>query len=525
MVGYLSSDNDCHAMIVCWQAFCSLLATPLFFDFAFRFARRGTGLAHNLEEFASESSSFDLGSGDVAGCVAEVQRALQYLEMNSHGGPESDGVGGGLSKHNVLHLKSVLLKFEKYLVESIDSGGRGGDANSSSHPGEYIFDIFQRGAGITHDNLQIFINFVKQVSDFIMEFKGGMAGSRNSSSGTPKLDHFRECILWIDNDICTNSFTRIHPLCTIVNCIKRAFGSGTHLLALARAKSYRVHVTKITGGGGFAGGRIISFWCFAPALAMRELTFLKVRSIIITSGTLSPLPSFSMELGLKFPVQLENDHVIQPDQIFVRVIGKGVSGKELTSKFGRRDDPEYILELGNTLASLCNNIPGGILVFFPSYVAMEAAIQRWGGPSPERFSQRPFGGGGRGAAFFAASKRKLAAVKYVFPMVPNHFRSTTTESSPWQRLLARKAIVLEPRSTSELNDAIAEYKKFIATPKSPGAILMGVCRGKISEGVSNLIRDFVCQPKWFFFSFSSFLMHVRIFIRLISQMTCAARLS
>lgn len=277
-----------------------------------------------------------------------------------------------------------------------------------------------------------------------------------------------------------------------VNCIKRAFGNGTqsHLLALARAKSYRVHVTKVTrnNGGGFDGGRTISFWCFAPALAMRELSFLKVRSILITSGTLSPLPSFSMELGLKFPVQLENDHVIHSDQIFVRVVGKGVSGKELSSKFGRRDDPEYITELGNTLASLCRNIPGGVLVFFPSYGAMETAIQRWGGPSSDRFGGRQSGGGdGRGAAFFASRKKKPASAKYVFPMVPNHFRSfgsTASESSPWQRLLARKAIVLEPRSTADLNDAISEYKRFIAAPKSTGAILMGVCRGKISEGVS-----------------------------------------
>jgi regulator of telomere elongation helicase 1 len=296
-----------------------------------------------------------------------------------------------------------------------------------------------------------------------------------------------------------------------VNCLKRAFGSGTHLLALARAKSYRVHITKMTGnaaGGGFAGGRTISFWCFAPALAMRELSFLGVRSIIITSGTLSPLPSCAMELGLKFPVQLENDHVIQPDQIFVRVIGKGVSGKELSSKFGRRDDPEYITELGNTLASLCGNIPGGMLVFFPSYVAMEAAIQSWGGPamSEQRFGGRRSGGGGggggRGAAFFAATARKKqASVKFVFPMVSAHFRSTADQSSPWQRLLSRKAIVLEPRSTSELSDAISEYKRFIAMPKSSGAILMGVCRGKISEGVSaaSIGRSFISNNQRYAF--------------------------
>jgi len=436
--------------------------------------------AHNLEEFASESTSFDLSSADVAGCVSEVQRAVQYIDMQT-----MNNNGDTMSRQNVLSLKSVFLRFEKYLVESTSliGGGSGRDGNSSSssssHPGEYIFDIYEQGLGITNENLQIFITFVRQLCDFIMESSGNNISS--SSSGTPKLDHF-------------------------INCLKRAFGNGTHLLALARAKSYRVHITKMTtttgsnknsNSGGFVGGRTISYWCFAPALAMRELSFLKVRSIIITSGTLSPLPSCAMELGLKFPVQLENDHVIQPDQIYVRVIGKGVSGKELSSKFGRRDDPEYVMELGNTLASLCGNIPGGVLVFFPSYCAMETSVQSWGGPaSSAAFGGRKSGGSsgayGKGAAFFAgAARKKQASTKCVFPMVPTQFRSTTDQSLPWQRLLARKAIVLEPRSTSELSDAISEYKRFIVMPKSSGAILMGVCRGKISEGID--FSDDMCR--------------------------------
>jgi len=413
--------------------------------------------AHNLEEFASESSSFDLTSADVAGCVGEVQRALQYLQVNPDMGNE------GL-KDNMLRLKSIFLRFEQYLLEGIAqprAGQKVASDGAASHPGEFIFDLLKEGGGITHKNNGIFISFVREVSEFIMEFKG------NTSSATPKLDHFAACT-------------------------KKVFGTGTNLLALARSKSYRVHVSaKSNDGGGFAGGRTISYWCFAPSLAMRELTFLNVRSILITSGTLAPLPSFSMELGMKFEVQLENDHVIQPDQICVRVLGKGVSGKELSSKYGRRDDPEYITELGNSLASLCTHIPAGVLLFFPSYSAMQNCVEKWGGPSSERFS----GGGksgGRGGAFFAARKKKVTNPKYSFPQTPVHFLAQGAESStPWRRLLSKKAIVLEPRSTSDLNDAIAEFKKFIALPKSSGCILMGVCRGKISEGID--FSDDMCR--------------------------------
>ena len=44
--------------------------------------------------------------------------------------------------------------------------------------------------------------------------------------------------------------------------------------------------------------RTLSYWCFSPGYAMSELTEQGVRSVILTSGTLSPLDSFSYELHM-----------------------------------------------------------------------------------------------------------------------------------------------------------------------------------------------------------------------------------
>ena len=52
--------------------------------------------------------------------------------------------------------------------------------------------------------------------------------------------------------------------------------------------------------------RILSYWCFSPGLAMEQLRALEVRSIILTSGTLTPLDSFASELKIPFPIRLEN---------------------------------------------------------------------------------------------------------------------------------------------------------------------------------------------------------------------------
>lgn len=51
---------------------------------------------------------------------------------------------------------------------------------------------------------------------------------------------------------------------------------------------------------------------------MRGLEALKVRSVLLTSGTLSPLDSFAQELQLEFPLSLENPHVIADSQVYRR---------------------------------------------------------------------------------------------------------------------------------------------------------------------------------------------------------------
>ena len=48
----------------------------------------------------------------------------------------------------------------------------------------------------------------------------------------------------------------------------------------------------------------------------------EARCIILTSGTLSPMATFSSELGVKFPIQLEANHVIANSQVFLKHIYK-----------------------------------------------------------------------------------------------------------------------------------------------------------------------------------------------------------
>jgi regulator of telomere elongation helicase 1 len=396
--------------------------------------------AHNLESFASESASFDLTSTDIAGCVNEIQVAINYLESLTD-------LNYGITVMNLLEVKDAFLKLENYILDL--------NPDRTAYSGEFMIEILSKGAKLHYGNHEVFLDIIKKVNDMLLDLRGASA-----RSGAPRLEHF-------------------------VQCVKRVYGHSMESRCYAKAASYRVHVspkqtTMALNNRNPQPSRTVSFWCFAPSLAMEELAGLKIRSILVTSGTLSPLPSYSLELGIPFPLTLENPHIISKDQIHVRVVGKGVSGKVLSSSFERRKDSEYYTELGNTLVSIAKVTPEGMLVFFPSYSVMETCIERWGGPTSGRSRQ---GTEGATSAFFHARRRQTPTPTYTFPQTTTFFQDSSKPSTPWQRLRSTKAVVLEPKSSVDLPDAISEFKRFLALPNSSGCVLMGVCRGKISEGI------------------------------------------
>jgi regulator of telomere elongation helicase 1 len=392
--------------------------------------------AHNLESFASDSASFDLTSLDISCCISEVQRVIGYQQAM----PE---ISDRISADNLIRMKAILLEFENYILTRIPN-------EPSVFSGEFMMSIFKEGARITYENHVLFVNEAKKVSDIIMDLRSG------SSKGQTKIDF-------------------------LICCIKRVFGETTEGRCFAKSRAYRVHVASVVPGNAIKG-RTISYWCFAPSLAMQELSDLNIRSMIVTSGTLSPLPSYSLELGVSFPHTLENPHIISDEQIHVRVIGTGVSGKQLCSTFNRREDAEYLEELGSTIINLARVVPDGMLIFFPSYGVMSNCIEQWGGPTAKKRNSTSTNSDGMKSFFAKRVNTQSGSNTFSFAHTPNFYGSSTPQNI-WKRLLSQKAIVLEPKTTSDLNIAISEFHKYLNYKNSSGCILMGVCRGKISEGI------------------------------------------
>ncbi|KAK2988222.1 hypothetical protein RJ640_020704, partial [Escallonia rubra] len=239
-------------------------------------------------------------------------------------------------------------------------------------------------------------------------------------------------------------------------------GNGLHTFdyQLALQRFIKRDAGNASGGWTFT----FSLWCLNPAVVFKEIGDLSL-SVVLTSGTLSPMSSFSSELGAPFGTCLEAPHVINAEsQVWASIISSGPGNSPLNASYRTADGYAFQDSLGTSLEEICKIVPGGCLVFFPSYKLMEKLCSRW------------------------------------------------NETGQWSRLNAQKPLFVEPRggNQDDFDSALKGYYDSIRQGHKPvngrkkrakkvglnnhttlecaensrkGAAFLAVCRGKVSEGI------------------------------------------
>lgn len=69
----------------------------------------------------------------------------------------------------------------------------------------------------------------------------------------------------------------------------------------------------------------------------------EARSVILASGTLSPISSFESELGTKFLYKLNTNHIIPKEQVYIRCIPQGPNGVVLEANYKNSNSWEFIV--------------------------------------------------------------------------------------------------------------------------------------------------------------------------------------
>lgn len=386
--------------------------------------------AHNVEKVCEEAASLQIRSTDLALCIDEVTQVMKKLQDISEGSDiaanaSSQGLPDDFSPDDLYTLKALFLELEK----AVDDIVLPTDGSGSTFPGSYMFDLLEK-ADITHHKKAIILEVLDKLIQYLTT--NSASPFQRKGAGLQKFSDLIKIVFSKD------AFTLQH-----MEFVKQC---------------YKVHVNieepKKKPGGRQDGwgaprpnplnskvGRLISYWCFNPGFGMKDLSELGVKSIILTSGTLSPIDSFTAELQVPFPIQLENPHIVQRHQVWVGIVSNGPDGFNLNSSFKNRSDPRYINSLGQTILNFSRIIPDGLLVFFPSYPIMRSCRDEW------------------------------------------------QNSGIWSKISVGKPIFVEPQTKDEFNSAMEEFYQKINDPSQKGACFLAVCRGKVSEGLDFADRN------------------------------------
>uniref|UniRef100_A0A8C8B7W6 Regulator of telomere elongation helicase 1 n=1 Tax=Otus sunia TaxID=257818 RepID=A0A8C8B7W6_9STRI len=374
--------------------------------------------AHNVEKLCEESSSFDLTPYDLASAMDAVNlvleeqaKVVQQNEINAEFNMELASSGLNMELEDIAKIKKILLQLES----AIDAVELPPNDSGVTKQGSYIFDLFAE-AQITFQTKSSLLESLEQILQFL--------------SG--RKCKFISC--FTQTFLCNGSNWKFAFSVAISRNVSVIFLQvHIHLDNSNQKKKQRTDLWNSSSAK--KQGKTLSYWCFSPGHSMHELVRQGVRTIILTSGTLSPLSSFTMEMQIPFPVCLENPHVIDKHQLWVGIIPKGPDGAVLTSTYERRFSEDYLSSLGKTIGNLVRVVPHGLLVFFPSYPVMDKSLEYW---REHDFAKR---------------------IEEVKPMF------------------------VEPRNKGSFAEVMGAYYDKVVCPKSNGAAFLAVCRGKASEGL------------------------------------------
>ena len=156
-------------------------------------------------------------------------------------------------------------------------------------------------------------------------------------------------------------------------------------------------------------------------------------TVIISSGTLSPLDTFAAELQTKFETTVSAPHIVGKDQVAGFILTNALDGTVFSSAFAhlQTNEADVILGLGHVLELLLPVIPDGVLFFVPSYPFLDKMSTLW------------------------KSSGILNNLRHIKPVF---FESRNPQKRTYDKYL----------------EAINQQR---------GGLLIGVCRGKMSEGM------------------------------------------
>ena len=119
----------------------------------------------------------------------------------------------------------------------------------------------------------------------------------------------------------------------------------------------------------------IQLCCVDASLAIRPV-FERFKSVVITSGTLSPLDMFPRMLNFTPAVAESFTMSLSRAVVAPLIVTRGADQNPISSRFSAREDTSVTMNYGNLVLNLARVVPDGMVVFFTSYAYLEFMVSR-----------------------------------------------------------------------------------------------------------------------------------------------------
>ncbi len=177
---------------------------------------------------------------------------------------------------------------------------------------------------------------------------------------------------------------------------------------------------------------LLQLCCVDASIAIKPVLE-RFRSVIITSGTLSPIGDYAKLLNFDPVIKKSFPMSTFRSCLLPLIVTRGRDQVPISSKYESRMDPAVIRNFGELLIDVASAVPDGVCAFFTSYSYMEAVLSKW------------------------------------------------DEWGIITRIFQHKLIFMETKDVLETQEALANFKRSCDCGR--GAIFLSIARGKVAEGV------------------------------------------
>lgn len=395
--------------------------------------------AHNVEDSCRSSASFEITKETLSVCIQSFTHVIEEA-FRPQAYPSLLSILTGFARW--MEMVSTTVKLQPTGFEEESNVWSGSDAIA----------MFDEYAGMNQDNLSSFqsaLQLVHEHEKMLMQVEKGSGNDvdhNSAQSKSPEVLLRPIALKTMETILCVASFMFRDEFKYLDDFQLLFFKSRAQKGTKDMSADNRLASRDERGSAKAAGWQFrIAIWCLSGAVVFADIAR-DARSVILTSGTLTPMDSFAGELGLDFGIRLEANHVVDMrTQVFIRAIMQGPGQVDLSSTYQNQHTFRYQDALGSLLKQYVQVIPGGILMFLPSYRLLGILVNRW------------------------------------------------KQTGVWDQINAIKKVFTEARTAGIDFDAdLEQYKLAIQGQEQSsdgdgsgrrGAIFLAVYRGKVSEGI------------------------------------------